>query len=129
MPVVAALDIFEDRIRQLGAGVPVPPVEQLGLQGYEQSLRDPVVEASPTLPMEPSSPTLRSRCPKAEGVSCTIAVMDAAIHLGTAARGGHLQRTNDQLGAVVDDGQIEHPALKASSTAAAYTFPSAVGAR
>jgi len=42
--VVEALDVLEDRVGQLGAGVPAAPVEQLGLQGREERLGDGVVE-------------------------------------------------------------------------------------
>lgn len=66
--VVPGLDPVEHRQRQLLAGVPLVLVEELALQAREERLGDAVVEQSPTLPIDPSSPAERSRFPKSHDV-------------------------------------------------------------
>jgi hypothetical protein len=66
--VVEALDVLEDRIRELDPRYPAPPVEQLDLHAAPERLDDRSY-GSPTVPSEGSSPALFARDVKAQEVN------------------------------------------------------------
>ncbi len=67
--VVEALDVLEDRVGELEAGVPPSPVEQLDLQSPPEGLRDGVVVGVADAAEEGSNPARRARSVKAQDVN------------------------------------------------------------
>jgi len=107
LAVVEHLDPFKRRAGQLGAGVPGgAAVDQFGLRRRNDSATA-LSSASPTVPIEPSRPAWRRRCPNAQDVYCLGAVV-GMIHDtggGSASPQRGLQGVDDEFGAqVVGDG-------------------------